>query len=102
MDAFSCETLATVVAFWQIPSQVLFGQSTFITAVLSGLGPILILTISFSPSGVPQASTKILSISKQVAGIWLNTCMHRQMLIPRIRRGFFSLIFTVAKIVHLP
>jgi hypothetical protein len=75
MVAFSAVTRLAVVAFWQFPNHwlVAFGQVTFKLFKFNGAGPTLKRTISFSPSGLLQASTKILSISKHFGGIWAIT-----------------------------
>src|SRR5690606_18732910 len=68
---FRAATFVAVVEFLQIPKYELeaFGQLTLRLFTFKLLGPTIKRTISFSPSIVPQASTRILSISKQVLGV---------------------------------
>ena len=61
---FKLATFEAVVLFWQIPWKELLGQFADKLLIFKSVDPILKLTISFSPSGDPQASTRILSISK--------------------------------------
>ena len=73
MVVFRSAVVWAVAAFWQIPNHGLavVAQLTFKSLVFSGTGPIKKRTISFSDSGVPQASTKMLSISKHCALLFL-------------------------------
>ena len=66
---FNEATFEAVVEFLQIFKYELFGQLTFKLFTFKLDGPTLNRTISFSPSLLPQASTRILSISKQVVGV---------------------------------
>ena len=69
MLLFKDATFDAVVEFLQIPRKELLGQLTFKLVTFKFDGPTLNRTISFSPSLLQQASTKILSISKQVEGV---------------------------------
>ena len=77
MVAFSWLVMDAVVAFCTKPRQVLFGQSASKSPIAIGSGPTRKRTISFWPSELPahnaaglHASTKMLSISRHLVGIW--------------------------------
>jgi hypothetical protein len=85
MVLFKAATLEAVKLFLHVPFQELFGQPTERFVTFNGLEPTLIRTISLLdsqsqagalpelqvPLPVTQASTNMLSISKQVVGVWL-------------------------------
>ena len=75
MLLFSCATSEAVVASCTKPLKKLFGQSTTRSFSDRGEGPVMKRTISLLPSAAPghcavQASTRMLSISRHLAGTW--------------------------------